>query len=555
MLTELVIRNVAIIDRLELRFGPGFNVLTGETGAGKSIIIDAIDLVRGGRASADLIRSGCEEAVVEGVFDIAAHRHLHNLVAGMGFDSGDELFLRRVLSRSGKNRIYINGSPARLQQLQEVGRGLVVIYGQHEHQVLQRADRHLEQLDRFAGLGAEEADYGAAFRRLRELTQAFQSFAQGEKNRGERLALLEFQCAEIAAAAVRPGEDAELEAEKLRLQNAAKLFAAAEEGYQSLYGGERAVTGELDRVAAALASLQEADPALGALAEALRNAFYTLEDVALQLRDYGARVIFDEERRQQVEDRLRLLNGLKRKYGPNLERVVAFAAESAAEIGELKNIEASSGELQKELAQGRQRLVRAGTRWSEKRRGALAAMKAEVQREMADLAMPKAAFEIRLAPLAEPGPRGLESGEFFLSVNPGEDPKPLALVASGGELSRIMLALNRVAPERDAALAMIFDEVDAGIGGAAGTAVGKKLREVACRNQVLCITHLPQVTAFADIHFRVEKRQQGERTLVAARCLDGEERVAELARMLGGSRITERTLDNARELILHAGCP
>ncbi|NLC71397.1 MAG: DNA repair protein RecN [Desulfuromonadaceae bacterium] len=555
MLTELVITNVAIIDRLELSFGPGFNVLTGETGAGKSIIIDAVNLVMGGRANSDLIRSGCEEAVVEGIFDISSHRGIQNLVAGKGFDSGAELLLKRVLSRVGRNRIYINGSPARLQQLQEIGRELIVIYGQHEHQILQRSDRHLEQLDRFSGLESEEADYREAYRHLRDLAQALHAVEEKEKNRRDRLALLEFQCAEIAAAALTPGEDAELEAEKLRLQNAEKLLSVAEDGYQTLYDGERAVTGELDRVTSALESLQDVDPALGALSETVRNALYTLEDAAFQLRDYAARVVFDEERRRQVDERLQLLNGLKRRYAQTLEGVLEHAARADSEIGELKRQEAFSQELRKELAEWRQRLAQAGNRWSQKRHEALPEMKRAVEREMADLAMPKATFEIRLTPLAEPGPRGCEQGEFFLSVNPGEDPKPLAAVASGGELSRIMLALNRAAPEREAALSMIFDEVDAGIGGAAGAAVGKKLRQVSRLNQVLCITHLPQVAAFADIHYMVEKKSDGERTVVSARPLAGDERVAEMARMLGGARITQKTLDNAREMIFHAASP
>ncbi len=555
MLTELIIRNVAIIDRLELRFGPGFNVLTGETGAGKSIIIDAVNLVMGGRASSDLIRSGCEEAVVEGVFDVSGHAVVQDLLAEGGFEPGEELFLKRVVSRNGKNRVYINGSAARLQQLQEIGRELIVIYGQHEHQILQRTERHLEQLDRFAGLASEASDYGQAYLRLRELAQSLRALEEKETNRRERLALLEFQSAEIAAADPAPGEDTELETERLRLQNAEKLLSTAENGYQALYGDERAVTGELDRVAAALESLQDADPALRPLGETLRTALYSLEDVALQLRDYAARVVFDEERRQQVEERLRLLNGLKRKYAPTLEGVLAFAAASAAEIGELRHLEASSAELRKELGARREQLAAAGSRWSGRRQEALPAMKRAVEREMADLAMPKASFELRLTPLSEPGPHGCEQGEFFLSVNPGEEPRPLAAVASGGELSRIMLALNRAAPERDGALSMIFDEVDAGIGGAAGTAVGRKLQQVSRANQVLCITHLPQVAAFADRHFRVEKQQEGERTRVAACPLEGEERVAEMARMLGGTRITEKTLDNARELILQAACP
>ncbi|MBN1140934.1 MAG: DNA repair protein RecN [Deltaproteobacteria bacterium] len=552
MLTELIIRNVAIIDRLELRFGPGFNVLTGETGAGKSIIIDAVSLLLGGRGSSDLIRNGCEEAVVEGVFDLTGHDLLQNLVTEAGFEPGTELFLKRVLSRGGKNRVYINGSAARLQQLQELGRELVALYGQHEHQALQKTDRHLEQLDRFAGLHNEETDYRKAYLRLRELTEALQTLEEKEKSRHERLTLLEFQGREIGDAGIRPGEDAELEAERSRLLNAERLLAASQEGYETLYGGERALVGELDRVAGALETLGDADPALALLGETLRSALFGLEDTAFQLRDYAAKVVFDEERRHQVEERLRLLNSLKRKYGPTLEGILAYGAACQSEIGELGRLEARSETLRKELAECRSRLDQAGNRWSRQRRGAQIAMKQAVEREMAALAMPRAVFGIRLTPLSEPGPRGLEKGEFFLSVNPGEAPKPLVSIASGGELSRIMLALNCAAPLRETALTMIFDEVDAGIGGAAGAAVGEKLRQVSRCNQVLCITHLPQVAAFADRHFQVEKRQEQDRTTVLAHILDQNGRVAEMARMLGGTRITDRTLENARELILHS---
>lgn len=553
MLSELSIRNFAIIDRLQVQFGLGFNVLTGETGAGKSIIIDAVGLLLGDRARPELIRTGEEEATVEALFDLTALPALRAELAEQGFEDGEELLVKRVVARSGKNRVYLNGSLAKLGQLQPLTAQLLAIYGQHEHQNLQKADQHLAMLDDFAGLGSDLEAYQLFFRELQGLENRLEQLDAAERERQQRLDLLGFQSRELATAALRPGEDEELAAERLLLQHAERLALATTGGYELLYGGEGAVVERLDTVASQLEALINVDPRLGAWAEGVRSALFTLEDVAAGLRDYQGEA-FEPGRQAEVEERLALLTALKRKYAPTIAEILSLQAGIDAELEALINVEATREELQKQLTASSQRLLRAGEQLSGKRQQAAQRLAAAVEGELQALAMPKARFEMRFFPLPEPGAKGLERGEFYLSPNPGEEAKPLAWIASGGELSRIMLSLKRVAPASDGVPTQIFDEVDAGIGGAAATAVGEKLRAVARGQQVLCITHLPQVAAFADRHYRVEKQEREGRTRTELLQLKPDDRVQEMARMLGGAQITDRTLEHARELIrLSAG--
>ncbi len=549
MLTDLIIKNFAIIDRLHVSFGPGFNILTGETGAGKSIIIDAVGLLLGERARPDLIRTGEDEASVEAVFDLSGQPGLVALVEAAGFEGGDELLVRRTIARNGRNRIYVNGSLATLGQLQPLSSRFLTIYGQHASQSLQRADSHLRQLDRFAGLAQLLTEYRGHFDRLHALGERLAQLDEAERERQQRLDLLNFQSREISEAKIRAGEDDELEAERLLLQHAERLSTVTQGGYEELYGQERAICERLGGIAAGLAELASIDPQLGVLAETLQSAHYSLEDAAMELRSHGERISFEPGRQNEVEERLAQLGGLKRKYAPTLEAILAHLEQVDGEIADLSNIDAAREQLQQQLAKTREQLEEAGGRISVQRREAARQLHEAVERELKGLAMPKARFEVRLVPLAEPGPRGLERGEFYLAANPGEAAKPLAKIASGGELSRIMLALKRAAPDGDGIPTLIFDEVDAGIGGVAATAVGEKLRGVARGAQVLCITHLPQVAAFADCHYRVEKGETDGRTMTRLVTLEGEERVLEMARMLGGARVTDRTLEHARELI------
>jgi len=549
MLTDLIIKNFAIIENLHVTFGSGFNVLTGETGAGKSIIIDAVNLLLGGRARGEVIRTGFDEAVVEAAFDLSSETAVRELLVELGLDDGEELLVRRIVSRSGKNRVYLNGALTPLGQLRELTGSLVNIYGQHEHQNLQRTETHLALLDRFAGHEPLLDDYRAAYRKLLEVKDQLRRLELAERERQQRLDMLHFQHQELLAAALTPGEDAELEQERSLLQHAERLAAASEGGYQVLYAENAAVCEKLGQVADDLEQLQKIDPELARLAEILRSALYSLEDVAVQLRDYAGKLSFEPDRQQEVEERLALLQRLKRKYAPTVDELIARLVEIEQELSLLEDVEGHRSELLRQRQLAEERVHQLGATLTGRRRDGGILLSQAVEAELADLAMPKARFEVRLFPHDEPGGEGLERGEFYLSANPGEQLQPLAKIASGGELSRIMLALKQSSPEGDGVHTLIFDEVDAGIGGEAATAVGEKIGRLGRQLQVLCVTHLPQVAAYADRHFLVAKEEKAGRTSTRLLLLQGEDRVREMARMLGGARVTERTLEHAREML------
>ncbi|WP_020675592.1 DNA repair protein RecN [Geopsychrobacter electrodiphilus] len=549
MLSDLIIKNFAIVEHLHVSFQDGFNVLTGETGAGKSIIIDAVNLLLGGRARGDVIRTGTEEATVEAIFEVGSTPLLNQKLVDMGLENGDELLVRRIVTRSGKNRIYVNGSPVPLAQLRELTPLLVNIYGQHEHQGLQRVETHLPLLDIYAGCQSEAEAYKEAFVRMNEIAGQLQRLELAERERQQRLDMLSFQRQEIAAADLQPGEDLILEQERRLLQHAGRLSEASHGGYRTLYAGNGAVCEQLTAVAESLAGLQQIDPLLGELSESLKSALYTVEDVATQLRDYAQKLSFEPQRQQQVEDRLAQLKTLKRKYAPTVEELLAFLQKLDAELDDLQDIDGRRRELQQQLVQAEADLREKGGCLSAKRLAAAGLLSQLVERELSDLAMTNARFEVRLLPQVKPGVDGLESGEFYLAANAGENAQPLARVASGGELSRIMLALRRSIPDGDTVRTLIFDEVDAGIGGEAASAVGEKICRLGEGMQVLCVTHLPQVAAFGHHHYRVAKQQVDGRTRTSLTLLQGEPRVQEMARMLGGAQVTERTLDHARELL------
>lgn len=549
MLTDLIIKNFAIIENMHATFRPGFNVLTGETGAGKSIIIDAVNLLLGGRARGDIIRTGEDEASVEAVFDLADTSEVGQKLVAAGLDDNGELLVRRIVARSGKNRIFVNGSPVPLTQLRELTGGLVNIYGQHEHQNLQRTETHLELLDFFAGVQELLAEYRSCFAACQRLQKELNSLDLAERRRQQRLDMLSFQQQELLNAHLKTGEDDELERERSILQHAEKLVAATAGGYESLYAGQAAACEKISVLAAQLEALQQIDPHLGVLAASLQTHLYSLEDIASELRDYAENLDFEPQRQQQVEDRLALLVGLKRKYAPTIAEVLKYLEKITTELDDLNDIEGRREQLQQQLQIQNGLLLDAGKHLGHLREKAAVALADTVERELTDLAMGRADFSIRLTALTNPSVDGLERGEFYLAANPGEEAQPLAKIASGGELSRIMLALKRSVPEGDGIRTLIFDEVDAGIGGEAATAVGEKICRLGKNLQVLCVTHLPQVAAFADHHYRVIKVENNGRTTTQLKLLDNEDRIVEMARMLGGSQVGRQTLEHARELI------
>jgi len=548
MLTDLVIRNFAIIDNLHVSFLPGLNVLTGETGAGKSIIIDAVNLILGDRASADMIRTGEEEAVVECMFDLSDDEAVRAGLSEAGVETGSELLVKRTVSRSGRNRVFMNGGMATTSLLTGISPLLVNIYGQHESQTLLKPENHLHLLDGFGGLAPLRERYRALHDEYRNTLEDIRRLDEGEREASRRLDLLSFQSSEIGDAGLHAGEDAELEEERLRLLHREKLIRASRGAYEALYGGDGAILGVLRDIVAEVSDAGGVDPALNPFAARLNEAYLVLEDASLSLRDYCNRIEDDPSRLQEVDDRLDLIRRLKRKYGASIGEILSFKEGIDRELETLANREGRRGELDGRLRELETALREAGSELSLARTASAGRLEQAMERELAELAMKNARLQVLLSPHDQPRPLGLERVEFLFSPNPGESPKPLARIASGGELSRLMLALKQIHPESDVPT-LVFDEVDSGIGGGVSAMVGRKLKRVSRNQQVLCITHLPQVAAFADHHYRVAKLTEAGRTRTSVELLEGEARVAELARMLGGAKITEKTLEHAREMM------
>ena len=554
MLLNLTITNFAIIDRLEVQFDEGFNVLTGETGAGKSIILDAFGLLLGDRARPDLVRAGTAEATVEALFDLSGRDDIRQSFADSGFYVDEELVLRRIIQSGGRSRAYVNGSLATLAQLQPLAEQLVTVCGQHEHQSLLQRNVHLAILDRYGTLDEQVHAYRESYRAMQTVARQLEQLQDAERNRRQRLDFLRHQADEIEAAQLSPGEEETLLAERLLLQNAERLEGITRGGYEALYDSSGAVCEVLGGLQENLRSVAEIDKELAALAETVQRSLFELEDVSEQLRSYLGRISFEPDRLEAIEERLTVLIRLKRKYAPSLSEILNLKDDFDREITLLENAGETREALTAEMASLVDKTRQLGETLSAARRQAAVQLATTLLEELNDLAMPGASFEVAFSPLVKPVYDGLERIEFLISLNPGEPLKPLSKVASGGELSRLMLALKRLAPDADSVPTVIFDEVDAGIGGAAATAVGRKLQVVSRTSQILCVTHLPQVAAFADHHHRVLKREVEGRTLTAMEHVSGDERAQEMARMLGGAQVTEQTLLHARELIATSTC-
>lgn len=551
MLRELQITNLAIIEKLHVEFAPGLNILTGETGAGKSIIIDAVNLILGGRASSDLIRSGAKEASVEAVFDLAGREALLATLSDAGVECDGELLVRRVVQQGGKNRVFIGGGLATTSVLAELSRNLINIYGQHDAQTLLKTENHLRLLDGFAGSLSLREEFASRFEAYQAAKNELAALEQGEREAERRLDLLTFQSAEIGDAKLHPGEEEELAEERLRLSHSGKLLSVSQQAFETLYGGDAALLGGLRRIIGSLAEAGSLDHALAPVAETLEGAYAQLEDAALTLRDYAASVEAEPGRLEQLDDRLDAINRLQRKYGASIDEILAYQRDVDAELETLGNREQAKGELQERIAVLEGELELLGDKLSKTREKGAAGLKAGMERELSELAMKNALFETSFERSGEARNYGFERCEFLFSPNPGEPPKSLAKIASGGELSRLMLALKQLHPDSEVPT-LIFDEVDTGIGGATSALIGEKLKRVAKSQQVLAITHLPQVAAFADMHLKVEKGVSEGRTATSVEYLDPEARVAEIARMLAGARVTEKTLEHAREMIQEA---
>jgi DNA repair protein RecN (Recombination protein N) len=557
MLQELRIQGIAIIDELHVVFPEGFTVLTGETGAGKSIIVDAVELLVGGRASADLIRTGSEEAVVEGVFEARLPEaelkpfREQGLLAG----SDEPMIFRRVLSRSGKNRSYLNGHPVTLSTLQELGRLMVDLHGQHEHQSLLRSESQRQILDRFGGLWPSYEEYRELHGRLQGLLREKGELEEAQRDKTQRFEFLNHQREEIEGAGLKSGEEEELLREKNLLAHAEKLTRLSHDAYGGLYGEDGSVLQKLGLVLNQLSEMAKLDDRVEPMLMLCRNGMVQLKEAAEQLRGYTAQLDFEPGRLNTVEERLFRIEQLKRKYGATIEAVLQTLDRLRGQTETLTGLEQRLELLTKETEEVENRRLECGRRLSQGRDKAARTLKKKVQAELAALRMDRAVFEVELVRFPQAGPAGMEEVRFLIAANPGEEPKPLQRVASGGELSRIMLALKTVFTELDPVPVLIFDEVDAGIGGAVADAVGRRLRLLAGKRQVFCITHLAQIASLAASHYHVEKVAQSGRSVTRVRRLDHPQRVDEISRMLGGETITAATRRHAREMLDLAGGP
>jgi DNA repair protein RecN (Recombination protein N) len=553
LLQSLSIRNFAIIDRLDLEFGAGLSALTGETGAGKSIIIDALDLVLGGRADAEMVRAGADRAAVDALFDIAGLAEVRRLIDEMGFEAEeDRLLISREVGVSGRSSARIGGRPATIAQLRELGDWLVDLHGQHEHQALLAAGRHLDLMDDWAGKALLElrTEAGRELAALRQLEAERSRLLADARDRAQRLDLYGFQVKEIREAALAPGEDEQLAADERRVANAQRLAEAAASAASALSGDDTG-TGVLSTLAQTVRLLEDSariDPALDSMLEAMRSATFELNEVERDLRHYQDTIELDPERLQQIEERLELIRSLKRKYGDSIEEILRFEQETAGKLEALTNSKERGEELERAIAGASERLRELCGRLSALRRAAAEQFQEATLRELRDLGMERAQFAVQISP-EEPGPKGADRVEFLISTNPGEPLRPLAKVASGGEISRVMLAIKSAMSGREPVPTMVFDEIDVGIGGRTASVIAQKLALLSRSAQILCITHLAQIASRADTHFRIEKRESADRTVVSVTALAPEERVAEVARMIAGAHITETVLQHAREML------
>lgn len=557
MLAELRIVNFALIEQLHIQFQQGFTVLTGETGAGKSLLIDAIALLVGGRGSAEQIRSGEDEAQLEASFHLpSAHPLLDHLRAKDVLGPHDhDLLLKRILSRSGRHRVYVNGGLSSLRVLEELGGTLVDVHGQHEQQSLLAPAKQLDAVDAFGSAQPARAAYEAAYREWRELEQQLDDLRRAGAERTRLEDLLRFQLAEIEQAAVFPDEEDRLQAERRRLGHAHRLRELAETSYAELQGDERGILVQLARVGRLLGELGQTDPTMMDCGSTVQEAAIQLKDIAGRLRDYAADLDADPSRQAVVEDRLDVIQRLKTKYGGSLEAVLDTAGRARQDLQAMENHAGRIAELNDRLDAAAHALSDRADQLTKKRREAAKRLSTLVAKELAAVKMEHTSFEIAVTledALTGFGPTGRDRVEFLLSSNIGEVPRPLNRIASGGELSRVMLALKTVLAERDQVPVLVFDEVDTGVGGAVAAAMGTRLRKLGAFHQVFCITHLPQVASQAEHHLLVAKGQDGKRTTTSVKPLTGVGREEEIARMIGGETVTTKVRATAAELIAGA---
>ncbi len=573
MLRELSIKNFTIIDKLHISFSDGLSILSGETGAGKSIIINAVNLLLGSKATTRLIRTGSEAAELEALFQITPGSRLAQIMKEKGFDESEEMVIRRIISRNARHRIYINGRLATIQMLNSITENLASISGQHAHQGLLKEDQHLLILDRFGGLMHQRAEVYRYYHEIVPMIRMLQKLKAAGDQQDEHIKLLEFQKKEIIDASISPGEDKALEQKRIRLKNCEALYQAVHSSIEDLYSAEGAIVERIVEVKKRLEKASLIDPALTEQAKGLTKSIFNLEDIAEGLREYQKNVEMDEGLLEEVEERLDALHKLKRKYGGSLDAIYAYLESIDQDLSKIANLSEKIVETEAKLDTLHAKLVRSVENISKKRKLAADILAKKVEKELAFLQMSQTKFKISfqsMPPINAPpinarieeninsyltyddkaiSETGIDRATFMIAPNVGEVLKPLSSIVSGGELSRVVLALKAILAKTESVETVVFDEVDAGIGGSVAEVVGKKLSSLARYHQVICITHLPQIAKFGDYHFRISKHVSRKRTITGIKLLDNKERVKEIARMLGGVEITRATLDHAHEML------
>lgn len=558
MLQSLYLENIALIEKLGIELFPGFNVLTGETGAGKSIIIDAVNFVLGERTSRDLIRNGAARAKVEAVFSLNEGDAAFAALDALGIEcDGNELILSRELSAAGRNACRVNGTLVPVASLKSVSDTLVDIHGQHEHQALLDAENHISYLDAYCHAESlpiiEKID--AIVSRRSELMLKRNSGFSSEREREREMDMLRYQIEEIASANLEVGEEERLSAEKTVLLNAERIRTALETAHMALSGAEEgSALSAIDTARRSMRDIAALNKDYEALSDKIEELYYAAEDISFTLRDTSENVESDMQRLEEIEQRLKLISDLKRKYGRTVENVIDFGKDAETKLNELENAEALAAELDAKLDKLKAEYNVAADELSKVRRAAGERLKRDVLKELKDLGMAKAMFDVALSDAygGEPRKGGRETAEFMLSANPGEPLKPLEKVASGGELSRIMLCFKSIFADNDRVPTLIFDEIDTGISGRTAAVVGEKMLGIAKKHQVICVTHLAQIAALADAHLMVRKYDDGKNTFVETRQLNEEEKVQRIAQMMDGESDSPSALTHARELIARA---
>ncbi len=561
MLNLLKIKNIALIDELQLEFAKGLNLLTGETGSGKSIIVDSLGALTGDRVSSDLIKEGEQNAQIEGLFNVFSNENLQEIFDESGIELENtaeiDLIVRRELAISGRNRIFVNNQLVTQTFLKKIGVFLVDIHGQGEQATLFSPATHLEMLDEYANLQGLRKNVAEKHKELADIQREIKNLRADEAQKLQLLDILQFQVDEIKKVNLKIGENESLEEEKRRLNNVEKLTTLSDEAYLLLYENEEAVISTLGKAAQRITELAEYESSFREYTENLQTAQAVLEDLAFAVRDFRGSLEFSPERLEEIENRLAEIARLKRKYGGSVESVLEHFAESEERLKNIETAELREKELQKKLQKAREQYVVIASELHEKRTKTAQKFEKEIEENLKQVSLEKARFEVRIdAPDVQDEnavksftAKGFDQIEFYFSANPGESVKPIAKVASGGEASRLMLILKTTAKLSEFEKAMVFDEIDTGIGGRVAEAVGLKLKELAKTQQVLCVTHQPQVASLADQHFLVEKETVKNRTKISVKELDENEKIEEIARMLTGKEITATARQHAREML------